>query len=261
MKKYYLSFHTVFTLNENIKWLEEFIIYYKHIGFTHFYLYHNEGSSGCCGSERQNKYGFPINTTSNDEDKQLLSKILLKYKDDITYILWQPKKNDIIVYGQNESVMDCITKYGCDNEWIAFFDLDEFIYSEKNIDLPCYLKSLDRNISCVKLIQKKFIDRFLSNGNLITQDFRCINNLVIDTHWGAKNIVRCEDCISTEIIHYFNVKYNTITPDVDILRFNHYNLNNKQLNWMKSYFNSDSEFKIDGIDDGMKRYNNIFNFI
>ena len=261
MRKNYLSFHTVFTLNENIKWLEEFIIYYKNIGFEHFYLYHNEGSNGCCGSERQNKYGFPINTSSNEEDKMLLSKILLKYKQCITYTLWQPIQNNIIVYGQAKSIIDCITKYGNDNEWIAFFDLDEFIYSVKNIDLHQYLKSLDRNISCVKLIQKKFIDRFLVNGHLITQDFRCINNLHIDTGWGAKNIVRCEDYVSVDIIHDFSVKYNTVIPDTDILRFNHYNLNDKQLNWMKWFYNTNIDFKINDIDDGMSRYNNIFNNI
>ena len=35
----YLSIHTVFILNENINWLEEFIIYHLHLGVSHFYLY------------------------------------------------------------------------------------------------------------------------------------------------------------------------------------------------------------------------------
>ena len=29
--KYYLTFHIVFILNENIKWLEEFLIYYINV--------------------------------------------------------------------------------------------------------------------------------------------------------------------------------------------------------------------------------------
>jgi hypothetical protein len=260
MKKYYLSFHTIFTLNENIKWLEEFIIYYIHIGFEHFYLYHNEGSNGDDGSETLNKYGFPITTTSTEEDKNLLYKILLKYKDFITYILWQPRNNDnVIVFNQRGGVLDCITKYGMDNEWISFFDLDEFIFSVNNINLPNYLRSLERNISCVKLIQKKFIDRFLINGDLVTQDFRCINELKIGTDWGPKNIIRCEDYLSINNIHSMIVKYNSITPDINTLRFNHYNLNNSQLTWMKWFYNSNNDFKIDGIDNGMSRYIELFN--
>ena len=89
--KHYLSFHTVFILNENIKWLEEFIIYYKHIGFDHFYLYDNEGSNGGDGTKTHNKYNFPITTTSTKKNHIDLQKILTKYSDYITYIKWQPK--------------------------------------------------------------------------------------------------------------------------------------------------------------------------
>ena len=88
--KHYLAFHTVFILNENIKWLEEFIIYYKHIGFEHFYLYDNEGSNGGDGTQTHNKYNFPITTTSTLQNQLDLQNILQKYNDCITYIKWQP---------------------------------------------------------------------------------------------------------------------------------------------------------------------------
>jgi hypothetical protein len=55
------------------------------------------------------------------------------------------------------------------------------------------------------------------------------------------------------------VKFNTIVPKVDVLRFNHYNINDKQLKWMKEFYKSTSEFKINGKDHGMIRYKDIFN--
>lgn len=255
----FLSLHTVFILNENIKWLEEFLIYNINLGFEHFYLYNNEGSNGCDGNEKFNKYGFPSNTVSTKEDCNAFEAILSKYGEYITYIIWQPKNDSgKIIYGQNESINDCILKYGKINEWIAFVDLDEFIFSKQNIILPDYLRSLDENISNVKLIQKKFLDRFLTNEQFITQEFDCINNLIIGTEWGPKNIVRCKDFVSVNNIHYINTKNETIVPNTDILRFNHYNLNKKQFIWMTNFYNRDVEFSIDGKDDGMIRYRHIF---
>jgi len=50
-KKYNLSFHVIFIMNENIKWLEEFILYHSNLGFEHFYLYDNQGSTGGDGTK------------------------------------------------------------------------------------------------------------------------------------------------------------------------------------------------------------------
>jgi len=262
--KYYLSFHTVFTLNENIKWLEEFIIYYIHLGFEHFYLYHNEGSNGDSGNgstSERNRYGFPISTTSTTEDLILFEEIMSKYGDYITYIQWCPLKDEVIVYGQDESVKDCIEKYGPENEWIAFMDFDEFIFSAENINIPEFLRSLDLSVSCVKIIQKKFLDRFLTCKNLITQEFRCINDLDIDVRWAPKNIVRCKDFIDINTIHMITVKNKTIVPNTKTLRFNHYNLNEKQLGWMKEFYNRRENFIVNGIDDSMLRYHKLFSNI
>jgi hypothetical protein len=252
--KHYLSFHTVFVLNENIKWLEEFIIYYKNIGFDHFYLYHNEGSIGRNKSTMtSNKYGFPIKGISGEDDTVELQRILSKYGSYITYTLWQPKVKGNIVYGYNESVYDCIKKYGSDNEWIAFLDLDEFIYSVNNINIPDYLRSLDAKVSSVMIYQKKFLDRFLTDKKLITQEYRCINNL--DTSkWAPKHIARCKDIISIIDMHSIRVKNQIIKPDMNMIRFNHYNLNDYVLKYMKGIYKTNTDFKIDNEDPGMSRY-------
>jgi hypothetical protein len=272
--KNYLSFHTIFILNENIKWLEEFIIYYRNLGFDHFYLYDNEGSIGRNGSTKTHtKNGFPITTSTLKQDKDDFQKILLKYKDYITYIKWQPR--DIkgnIIYGQKESMEHWIKKYSSNTVWIAFFDLDEFIFSVKDINLIDYLKSLDRKISCVKLNQKKFLDRFLTNSSLITQEFKCINNTLIYESHSPKNIIRCEDICKTRDrirnkdnylinnIHNVIVKFKTIIPQSDILRFNHYNINDKSLSWMNWFYKPKESFIINNEDNDMLRYKEIFKF-
>ena len=117
---------------------------------------------------------------------------------------------------------------------------------------------INKNISRIILIQKKFLDRFLSKERYITQDFSCINNLKIGTEWAPKNIIRCRDFIGLSNIHNINTKNNTIVAGIDTLRFNHYNVNDKQLAWMKGFYNRSSPFTITDIDDGMKRYKNLF---
>jgi hypothetical protein len=253
-----VAFHTVFILNENIKWLEEFIIYYINLGISHFYLYDNEGSEENEGGPGINKYGFTVNTTSTKEERAAFNDILLKYNKYITHILWQPKIGDKIRYKQPEAITDCIKQYGHLHEWICFLDLDEFIFSKENVNLVDYLNSLDKNISAVKLIQKKFLDRFLSKEKYITQEFGCIDNLKIGVEWAPKNIIRPRDFISLTNPHTINTKRTTLIANVDTLRFNHYNVNQKQLNWMKGFYRSDTPFIINGADDGMKRYSFLF---
>jgi hypothetical protein len=257
--KYFLTFHTVFILNENIKWLEEFLIYYINVlGVEHFYLYDNDKSTGGDGTTNNNKYGFSINTNNNNEDIKMFEDIKKKYHKYITHIIWQPlDENGNIIYGQNESIIHYINNYGNNSIWTCFLDLDEFIYSSKNLYLPYYLKNLNNNISCVKLCQKKFLDRFLSKQKYITHDFNCID-LNIDFEWAPKNIIKNSDYISIISIHIINVSNNILYEKSYNFRFNHYNTNNKLLEWMKIYYNSNTDFKLNSYDDGMLKYNYLF---
>jgi len=274
MKKYFLSFQTVFRLNENIKYLEEFLIYYINIGFDHFYLYNNDGSITDFFNESSNKHGDKITNDEPEGDKKMFEKIMKKYGDKITYTKWQPIDNDgNIVYGQDYATMDFIKRYSDQTEWVAIMDLDEFLISENNINILNYFKNLSTNISCVFLGQKKFIHRIKSDRKYITQDFRC-GNYIPPGGGGSKNIVRTSDFVDIDIIknidisnfelnkilkckelndidstwhlhvHNIIVKNEKIQPLEKELRFNHYN--------DKSLENSDN------YDDGMKIYNYIF---
>ena len=160
-KKYFLSFHTIFILRENIQWLEEFLIYYKNLGFEHFYLYDNTGSSGTIfgATQQTNRYGYPIQEIAEEQ----FAKIMEKYGDCITYHIWQPradnKQDGPIVYGQIAGMVDFINRFGHETEWVAFMDLDEFLISPSNIHIVNYFRTLPESISGVALCQKKFVDR------------------------------------------------------------------------------------------------------
>ena len=255
-----VAFHTVFVLNENIKWMEEFLIYYINLGIDKFYLYHNEGTSGDgLLSKEVNRYGFSIRSESTEEDFKQLNLLLEKYKKYISYTLWQPRneKNEI-VYGQKEAIVDCLSKYGHLHEWMCFLDLDEFIFSKRNVNFVDFLNSLDPSISAVKLVQKKFLDRFLSKEQHISQEFNCIEGFKIGTEWAPKNIIRCRDFAGLYNVHNIYVKNKTATVHEDLFRFNHYNINDKQLAWMQTFYDRREPFSINAVDDGMKRYQYLF---
>ena len=258
MTKHLLSFHTVFIVNENIKWLEEFLIYYKNLGVDHFYLYDNEGSVGRSGSTKDhNKYGFRTSTTSQINDQLELQYILQRYSDVITYTKWQPRNlKGEILYDQGDATRHFMSTYGHETEWAALMDLDEFLFSEPNLNLRNYLSSQPTNVSCLKVSQKKFIDRFLSTESYITQDYRCID-MPYKPEWGPKNIVRCADFVDMNPnIHIIKVKYKTVVIDPSVWRFNHYNVNPKQIEWMKEKYNK--KYAINAVDDSMKRYKHLF---
>jgi len=255
-KKYNLSFHVIFIMNENIKWVEEFILYHSNLGFEHFYLYDNEGSTGGDGTKTHNKYGFEIDNDVSYHDK--FQNILAKYGNMITYVKWQPRnEKGEIIYGQDDGIRHFMKNYGNETEWVALMDLDEFLFSEQDVNIADFFRNQPRNISCVKIVQKKFIDRFLSHKTFITQDYQCIDKK-IGYDWAPKNIVRTSDFIDITNIHGIKVKHDTLEPDPAILRFNHYNVNDKLISWMNDFYNSDTSFQINSIDNGMQRYSHLF---
>jgi Glycosyl transferase family 2 len=257
-----LGLHTVFLARENIAYLKEWIIYHALLGVQHFYLYDNTGSVGRDGStSTTNKYGINFfELTKNLTDADIgdhVDKIIADVSVDVTLIKWQPRDgHGRIFYGYNESVYHCIRTYGQQNEWMAFIDVDEFLFSPSSIDMREELSNLQR-AGCNRLIilQKKFLDRFLSPGKYVTDIYDCIEE--IDTSaWAPKNIVHVDDLIlgALESMHSMPVRGQTLTAETTAIRFNHYNVNRAQLQWMKWFYQTTAEFRIDALDDGMKRY-------
>ena len=257
-----LSVHTVFLARENIAYLKEWIVYHALLGVQHFYLYDNTGSIGRDGSNSTtNKYGIdffePTKHMTDADIADQVDKIIADTSVDVTLIKWQPRDaHGRIYYGYNESVYHCIGTYGHQAEWMAFIDADEFLFSPTDIDLAEELNNL-RRAGCNRLIilQKKFLDRFLSAGKYVTDIYDCIDG--IDTSaWAPKNIVHVDslNLRALESMHNMPVRGGTSTAETSAIRFNHYNVNPAQLVWMKRFYRTDAEFKIDARDEGMKRY-------
>ena len=268
IEKYFLVIHTVFIPRENILYLEEWIVYHINIGVEHFYLYNNYGSTGYDGSSNIiNKYGMNFNNPTShlsDEDiNKILEYIQLKYKNKVTIIKWQPKdNNNNISYGQSLSIQHLIDNFINNITWACLIDIDEFIFSNNNINLISYLK--DTSYSNIKIFQKKFQDRFIANKKYVLQITECIDNIdTVKLNWAPKNIVKLENLKSLNNIHDLKLKNNykeLHITDQNILRFNHYNVNNNLLNWIKSFYNTNQDFKLNGIDTNLlDRYNYIIN--
>ncbi len=241
-----LAIQTVFILKENIPFLREWIIYHLNLGVDKIYLYDNTGSIGRNGSNKDtNKYNIEfskiINMTDEEIDKEL-QNILNDYKDNLVYIKWQPlDENNNIFYGFNLSVLDYIKKYGSENDYTCFIDLDEFIISKNNLDLKKYI--IDNGADKYELLQKKFIDRFCGKNKKTIELSDCIENINTNK-WGIKTIIK-NNKLDTDKFH-FNMHTIPITTNnikkinIDDFRFNHYNVNNKQIEWMKKVFKKDT---------------------
>jgi hypothetical protein len=139
---------------------------------------------------------------------------------------------------------------------MAFIDVDEFLFSPSNVDFHKELRDRHR-MGCNRLIilQKKFLDRFLSPCKYVTDIYDCIEG--IDTRaWAPKNIVHVDNLVlnALESMHSMPVLGGTVTAETDVIRFNHYNVNPVCLRWMKRFYRTTSEFEINARDDGMKRY-------
>ncbi|SDT43290.1 Glycosyltransferase family 92 [Mucilaginibacter mallensis] len=248
-----ISIHTIFILRENILFLEEWIDYHAALGIRKFTLYDNSKSQGYDGSSPGiNKYKYDFkqltNFISDAELDLLLGKILSKYGNMITYIKWEPTDgNGNIIFGQKECIIHYIENFGQRSEWTAFIDIDEFIYCKGS--LMQWIKKFDaRNVGDILLLQKKFDDRFNNLDKSVTHIVKCIDN--IDTSlWGPKHIIKNNnfDVLETGAwnIHSLPAKGGfCVIAKLSDLRFNHYNVNDWQLNWMKNFYKTHLDFSL-----------------
>jgi hypothetical protein len=240
-----LSIQTVFLLKENIPFLREWIIYNLNLGFDKIYLYDNTGSVGRNGSNKNtNKYNMNFDKLINISDEEInieLKKIIDEFPNNIIYVKWQPKnEKGEIIYGPILSVNHYLDNYGNDSDYTAFIDIDEFIFSKNNLNLKEYI--INNNKDKYILLQKKFIDRFCYlNKNVIEiEDSYNLNT----SAWGYKTIIK-NNKISinekSENIHLLKITTkNVLYIPMDDFRFNHYNVNKKQLEYMKKFYKQDN---------------------
>jgi len=248
MKKYFLTFHTIFIMDENVEWIEEFLIYYLNLGFEHFYLYDNTGSIGFRSNRHTTRYGFPI----VKQDPKIWRDIYSKYKQYITYIKYNPKNEQgDIIYNQVQGITDFVNEYKHEADWCFVGDFDEFIFSPKNNNLLDLIKSVIKPV--ITFHQKMFLHRDRTTKRFITQEYQCINNLSSKLYGGQKSIINLESFKGLTSCHNFKGKKQVLS--LDEWRFNHYifcehgkRSTNKQ-KW---------KYELT-VDDSMKKYKNLFN--
>lgn len=265
MKKYKLAIHTIFIPRENLFFLKEWLEYHILLGVEHFYLYDNTGSYGFEGSNSTtNKYGVDFKSYTNgltdQEVGQVLDAVLGELTDYCTLVEWRPRDaNGRIEYNMGAAIVDVIEKCNKDVEWLCCIDMDEYLYSKEDNDLNslCSWLSKQGHSRCY-IQQKKFSDRYLNLNKYVIDIYECIDG--IDTRgWAPKLIINTDhfDSHGKQFIHDIPVKSGTTHYfEPDILRFNHYNVNQSQLEWMNTHFAPESPFKINAIDSGMQRYRN-----
>lgn len=163
-------------------------------------------------------------------------------------IKWEPRdENKAVTYGQKAAIRDYIINNSNSLTWTAFIDMDEFIYSIYPIKkiIAAYLKI---GMQDIVMIQKKISDRFDNLDKPVTAIVDCIEG--IDTsNWGRKHILRNSN-FNLDWDQYWNI-HGLPTKDgknaisnPEILRVNHYNVNKRQLEWMKGFYASPKEFQL-----------------
>tara|TARA_Y100000389_G_scaffold90956_1_gene87557 strand:+ start:10451 stop:11299 length:849 start_codon:yes stop_codon:yes gene_type:complete len=279
-KKYFLVFHTIFLPYENVIWLEEFLIYYINLGFEHFYLYDNTGSIGRNGSSSsKTKYGFKIQKDNEDYAK-MFDNLLCKYREYITHVIWQPLDNKgNITYNPFQGITHFKENYSLEAEYCAFMDIDEFLFSELDINIKNYILEKEKvGVTRIILHQKKFKDRHYCNCSLITQNFECFDLPYKTNGWiqGHKSIIKLDEIKHIgKDFHSIYTNGKEIFADPKYLRFNHYNLNKRTINHINKTCKTNFEANIFEseqnmiepkkneiyqyvIDDSMKRYKFLF---
>lgn len=116
--KHYLTVCCIF--KDEAPYLEEWLRFYSLIGVEHFYLYDNESSDGFAA----------ILAPWQTAGKITLNRITIP----------APQKP---AYGH------CLQNYGRDSRWIAFVDIDEFLFYVAQADLRVFLQGFEKSPAAV----------------------------------------------------------------------------------------------------------------
>jgi hypothetical protein len=110
--KHYLSVFALF--KDEAPYLEEWLRFHSGLGVDHFYLYNNNSADDC---------------------RTVLEPWLANGA--VTLIDWPFQKAQLPAHAH------CVTQHRRDSRWIAFIDIDEFLFCPSGEDLPSVLASYE----------------------------------------------------------------------------------------------------------------------
>ena len=210
-------------------YLEEFVCYYLAIGIDHFYIYDN-GST------------IPVTKTL---------KQYLKYCTVIDF----PG-----IAKQFDAYIHFIRHYAHQTEWVAPFDVDEFIVFRQDQNIKDFLARYS-HVDCIAINWRYFGDSFFDQRpeGLVIDNFILCDELQ-NPH--IKNIVRTSAWIDCKNAHYLGLKAGSVYSDVrgnpisgpfnknytiDIVQINHYFSKSKEecrLKYEKGRASVNEKFKL-----------------
>ena len=135
------------------QYIREFVEYYKDLGFDNICLYDN-----------------------NDPDGEHFEDVIKDYIDSGFVILKDVRGKKL---AQMPSYSECYKEYKNQYDWIAFFDIDEFLYINDNriTNIKQFLSKdiyNDRGINCIRVCWKQYDDSDIlkTNGNYSIKKFK-----------------------------------------------------------------------------------------
>lgn len=131
-------------------YIREYVEHYKSIGFDNICLYDN-----------------------NDPDGEHFEDVIGDYIDSGFVILKDVRGQKL---KQIPSYTECYNEYKDEYDWIAFFDIDEFLHIDNNKSIKEFLsddKYNNRGVNCVRFCWKQFDDSGIieTNGNYSVKKF------------------------------------------------------------------------------------------
>lgn len=158
--------------NDNIR---EWVEYNKNIGFTNICLYDN-----------------------NHDGEQDFHDVISDYIDS-GYVILKDYRNRIVC--QLEAYTECYSEYGNEYDWIAFFDVDEFIEIKINNNINEYLsQNMFENFCAIKINWLVYGDNDMlyNDGRPVLERFKYPNPIYKDeSNVTIKSIIRGNQKINT----------------------------------------------------------------
>jgi Glycosyltransferase family 92 len=191
---------------DEARYLAEWVSFHRVQGVERFYLYDNR--------------------SSDDWRSQLEPEIAAG----IVEVVHFP-----FVPGQGRAYEDCLRRHRSDTRWIAFIDIDEFLFSPTGRSLPEILHRFDTHPGVV--VNRR---TYGTNGFEHPPDGLVIENYLwrdADDHQGnrwVKSIVHPRSAVGWGSAHHFRLRGNAVgedrrpvryvlrEPTVELLRINHY---------------------------------------
>ena len=182
MKKNIKTAVCTISKNED-QYLLEWIEYYKSIGFDNIVFYDN-----------------------NNEDNENQYKIIKPYIDN-GFIKYHDFKNKHNCSQQHLAYVDCLRTYKDDFDWIAFFDVDEFLTLKEHTSIKHFLSS-NNNFNNYWNIALRWV--IMDDNDLIYNDKKpVLERFTRETDFqpNMKSIVNTKNVDIDFIDEYFNLHY------------------------------------------------------